>query len=459
MTLTVGSLCSGAAQLDAAVAQVLPTRHAWFAENDPAASRALAHRHPAVPNLGDITTVNWADTEPVDILTAGFPCQDLSLAGKRAGLKPGNRSGLWRWVAHVIAVKRPPLVVLENVRGLLSARAHSDMEPCPWCVGDDPERVVLRALGAVLGDLAVIGYDATWYGLHASDVGAAHPRFRVFVVATPTDAEGQRHGHPGSAFLQGMASAAVGGAVRPAGGVTLLPTPAARLGDRWGAPNADTAARRMYDEGRRNLEDAIALLPTPAARVSGRGGGYTDQPGRPLSETILRVAPLDPSVALLPTPRATDGSKGGPNQRGSSGDLMLPSAVTLLPTPTVADSRGSRNATAGRRDDASENWSPGWSLSDVAYADRWGEYAPAIARWEHVLGRPAPDPTEPGSKGQPRLAARFAEWFMGWPDGWVTAVPGLTRNDQLRIIGNGVVPQQAAHALRLLLNLHFGGAA
>jgi hypothetical protein len=78
---------------------------------------------------------------------------------------------------------------------------------------------------------------------------------------------------------------------------------------------------------------------------------------------------LDDAVALLPTPRATDGEKGGPNQRGSSGDLMLSSAAMLLPTPTVADSRGSRNATAGRSDPKGSTNHNGWTLTDVFWAD------------------------------------------------------------------------------------------
>jgi DNA (cytosine-5)-methyltransferase 1 len=80
----------------------------------------------------------------------------------------------------------------------------------------------------------------------------------------------------------------------------------------------------------------------------------------------------------------------------------------------------------------------------------WGAYGPAVARWER-LTRPAPSPTERGRNGQPRLSPAFVEWLMGLPTGWVTDVPGLTRNEQLKALGNGVVPQQAAHALRLLL--------
>lgn len=85
-------------------------------------------------------------------------------------------------------------------------------------------------------------------------------------------------------------------------------------------------------------------------------------------------------------------------------------------------------------------------------ATNWGQYEPAIRRWEAVT-RPAPAPTEPNKNGNPRLAAAFSEWMMGWPQGWVTAVPGISRNDALRIIGNGVCPQQAIHALQWLLHI------
>jgi DNA (cytosine-5)-methyltransferase 1 len=82
----------------------------------------------------------------------------------------------------------------------------------------------------------------------------------------------------------------------------------------------------------------------------------------------------------------------------------------------------------------------------------WGIYGPAIARWETVTGRQAPMPTAPGRDGTPRLSAQFTEWMMGLPDGWVTdPALGLSRNQQIRALGNGVVPQQAALALDVLL--------
>lgn len=83
---------------------------------------------------------------------------------------------------------------------------------------------------------------------------------------------------------------------------------------------------------------------------------------------------------------------------------------------------------------------------------QWGKYGPAIHHWEN-LTRTAPSPTEPNRNGKPRLNPAFSEWMMGWPAGWVTDVPGISRSDALRIIGNGVVPLQAEAAIRWLLNV------
>lgn len=388
----LGSLCTGYGGLDLAAEAVLgPLEHVWHAELDPHASKVLAHHWPGVPNLGDLTAVDWAQVEPVDVLTAGFPCQDVSCAGQRAGLKPGTRTGVWSHIAHAIGILRPPLVLLENVEGLLSARAHSDVEPCPWCLGDIDPDLVVRALGAVLADLAGLGFDAEWTTVSAADVGAPHRRKRVFIVAWPADAPRPR--------LETWRQGRTGGSA---------PTDAASVGHGDAGPQG--------------------VGGVPAAAVT--GGAGADR------------------MTLLPTPRATDGTKGGPNQRGSSGDLMLPSAdVQLLPTPTAA--HHTRNATVDR--DPADAGHSGWTLNDVAHTDRWGDYALAIARWEHVLGRPAPDPTEPGRNGQPRLAAAFVEWLMGLSAGWVVDL--LDRNPALKCLGNGVVWQQAAHAYAELLGV------
>ena len=115
---------------------------------------------PGPPGLGDITVTDWSRVPAVDVITAGFPCQDISCAGKRAGLTEGTRSVIWVHVAEAVRVLHPRLVVVENVAALRT-----------------------RGLDRVLGDLAEAGYDAVWRCVRASDVGAPHRRERLFLLA------------------------------------------------------------------------------------------------------------------------------------------------------------------------------------------------------------------------------------------------------------------------------------
>lgn len=356
--MKTGSVCTGYGGLDMAVHAVLGGELAWAADIDPGASAIIAHRFPAAPNLGDITVVDWSAVEPVDVLTAGFPCQDVSCAGGRAGLRQGNRTGVWAYVARAIDELRPSLVVLENVRGLLSAGADSDLESCPWCVGDDREHA-LRALGAVLGDLAELGFDAEWLGLPASSIGACHERWRQFIIAWPSaqDADG-----------------AAGRERRPA------------------APGQAEGWRPRPDTGRR--------------------GGVP--------------APAPAGLRLLPTPAARDWKSGASNLMERNSRPLNEFAVNMLGHIRQPDAQ--------------------WIAADGT------DYGPAIRHWEQVTGHGAPCPTEAGGRGARRMSARFAEWMQGLDPGWVTDVPGLARDDQIRAIGNGVVRQQAATALRVLLD-------
>jgi DNA (cytosine-5)-methyltransferase 1 len=279
----IGSLFSGYEGLGMAVQSVLGGDIAWVSDIDPGACKILAHRYPDVPNIGDITTVDWTAVEPVDVLTGGFPCQDVSSAGKRAGLNNETRSGLWAQMARAIAETRPPLVVAENVRGLLSACALSELEPCPRCLGDEsqPHRPVLRALGRVLGDLAELGYDARWGGLRAADVGAPHGRFRVFVVAWPAEyaageglqgAAGRRvqHSLPGAGHRGHAATNPHGDAVREQP-VTLSGRGSASLA---GLAGADAPA----DSDRNGLGGLEELHGIP--RTGGEGGSDRDDADR-----------------------------------------------------------------------------------------------------------------------------------------------------------------------------------
>jgi DNA (cytosine-5)-methyltransferase 1 len=191
LSLRIGSLFSGYGGLDLAVEQVTGATVAWHCEWESAPSAILAHHWPGVPNFHDVSKVDWASVEPVDILTGGFPCQDVSLAGRRRGLAEGTRSGLWSSFAEAISAIRPSLVCIENVRGLLSGRADSGLGFPDELLEYANGRPLLNAAGAVLGELASLGYDAEWATVRASEAGALHRRERVFILAYP---RGERDG-------------------------------------------------------------------------------------------------------------------------------------------------------------------------------------------------------------------------------------------------------------------------
>lgn len=374
VSLTHGSLFTGYGGLDLAVNAAFGSETIWTSDINPGVGRIIASRFPGVPNLGDITQVDWSTVRRPSILSGGSPCQDLSTAGARAGMVDGTRSNLWVAMREAIAHLEPTYVVWENVRGALSARAESNLGWTEGLLDGRPQEALpkkedhaLRALGRVLGDLADLGYDARWVCLRASDVGACHRRERVFVLAHPK-------GHP------------------------------------W--------RQRVGDPRPARLTTPRRLLPTPTANL-GRNGGGQDAEKRRAGGHAVSIEDVAISLPKLPpTPRASDGTHGGPNSRGSKGDLALPAAA----------------------------------------CQDFGEYGEAIARHEQTFGHAAPSPTELGKKGAPRLAARFAEWMMCLPDGWVTDPTiwdGMTdtaaRNAQLHALGNGVVPPQAYAALSFLL--------
>ena len=196
--MRIGSICTGYGGLDMAVQHVLGGEVAWTSDISTGACKLAAHRWPGIPNLGDITTVAWNTVPAVDIICGGTPCQDVSLAGRRAGMTAGTRSNLWESMREAIHVIKPSIVVWENVPGARSARAASagDLESEPGRVGDPDGQPVLRALGRVLGDLAGLGFNAEWRSIRASDVGACHRRERVFVLAWHPDRIADARGWP-----------------------------------------------------------------------------------------------------------------------------------------------------------------------------------------------------------------------------------------------------------------------
>ena len=300
--MRLGSLCSGYGGLETGISQVLDIQPVWCSEIDKDASKVLAAHDPSVPNLGDLTVLDWHQVEPVDIICAGFPCQPFSHAGKRLGAD--DERAIFQYIADGISVLRPGLVVLENVPGILTLGGVS-----------------------VIGTLTGLGYNCRWGIVRASDTGAPHRRARWFCIAEPADA-------------------------------AFLPGPYVRKG--------------AIDDG------------NPA-----------ELPRQPRGSNCI-AADAD----------ADDGRREG-----------------------VRSERGLATATIEPRT-----------------AHRFGAYEPAVERWERILGRPAPAPTD--SRG---LRPEFVEWMMGLSEGWVCGDDlGLSRTAALKMLGNGVVPAQAALALTLL---------
>lgn len=164
---------------------------------------------------------------------------------------------------------------------------------------------------------------------------------------------------------------------------------------------------------------------------------------------------------LLPTPDTGQTPNGHGRRGGRPGNgHQSGSVASLLPTPQAHDAKGAKSAdqvaamrASGAGGMANLNETAEHHLADGTF----GPYADAVARWERIT-RPAPPPTEPRPNGKPRLNAAFSEWMMGIPAGHVTAVPGVSRAESLRCIGNGVVPQQGAEALRRMFSVMPGSS-
>jgi len=166
--MRVGSLFSGIGGLDLGL-EWAGMEIAWQVEIDPFCRLILEKHWPNVPKYGDIRQVRGDELEPVDLIAGGFPCQPVSVAGKKKGT--ADERWLWPEFARIVRVVRPRYVLVENVPGLLV-----------W------------GMGEVLGDLAEMGYDAEWFVFPARAVGAAHLRERIFIFAHPpgTGLEGCR---------------------------------------------------------------------------------------------------------------------------------------------------------------------------------------------------------------------------------------------------------------------------
>jgi len=348
--MKIGSLCTGYGGLDMAVEAFFDAETIWTCEFDKYASQVIEKRINK-PNHGDLKTTDWTKVEPIDILTAGYPCQPFSHAGSRKGAD--DERHLWPYIKEIIGILRPRFIVLENVRG------HFGL-----------------GFREVLGDLAILRYDATWRLVRASDVGAPHRRERLFILAYPTSERFQN---------------------------------SLRSGESNGLEQSNSIKHSNTNGQRRPLV--------------GVGVGEIRNQGQPqfiVSELVKEIATNTNSDARPQSRRAGGELRTesiglrGRQDKGQAGSESRSSRQT---TSDTNDKRNFRNLSGLRRRFTSR--------SDM-----------------HSLN--VPSPLDEG-----KLNAKFVEYMMGLPDGWVTDI-GLSRSQQLKILGNGVVPQQAEYALELL---------
>ncbi len=193
-----------------------------------------------------------------------------------------------------------------------------------------------------------------------------------------------------------------------------------------------------------NLREAVIHnLPTPTTRDYKDGAEPHERDGIIQTDTVARTV-FNSGEIVLPTPTTNGNDRKGPNYQSAGILQELEIANGILPKEYKDWNHAKEKV----------KWAEpieGQTKTKLDSETNWGKFEPAIRRWEEVLGRPAPSPTKPdGKDGAHRLSSAFTEWMMGVPEGWITDC-GLKRNEELKACGNGVVPQQAELALRILL--------
>lgn len=282
------------------------------------------------------------------------------------------------------------------------ARALRVLRPRYVVLENVPGIVAAGELARVAGDLAALGYRFAWACVGAAEVGAPHRRERIFIVAV-TD---------------------TGGEARPlrSGSCTIR-----TRGVRRQRPDNDAVAASAHSDG-----EPVGRQPADERDLARAGQ-------KPLSRTG-RVA-TDPP-----------GDRRGQGEPEPTGQQWRPDAEFRVAPAAGVDGRRRRGHEGeARRERVGQATAERGRESRV----EWGAYGAAIRRWEHILGRPAPAPTQVGKRGGAQLSPWFVEHMMGLDEGHVCAVPRLSRIEQLRLLGNGVVPQQSALGTALLLG-HLG---
>ena len=351
----IGSLCTGYGGLDMAVEAVFDAETVWVSEIDKYASQVIKERF-WVTNHGDLKTINWHEVEPIDILTAGYPCQPFSHAGERKGLN--DERHIFPYILEAISILRPRYAIMENVRGHLTL-----------------------GFKEVLKGLAEVGYDAKWRIVRASDVGAPHQRARLFIIAEPANTNSIRTNMGEVQATQGS----------------------------QGQSQSESCQCCAVTANTNSFGQQIQIARKYTGKQELASDGNTQTVTNTDSHACEESRRTDRSIQST-TSEIIDGS-----DRSIDGNCC---ATDCNPNNQCVTHN--------------------WTMSQLGRR--------FATRCEMRLQR-TPNPLDL----EGRLNAVFVEYMMGLPEGWVTDL-GFSRAQQLKMLGNGVVPQQAEYAIHQLLN-------
>lgn len=423
------SLFSGVGALDAAVEAAFGATVVAHCEADPYCRRVLARHWPEVPCFDDVRTLTAADVGAIDCICGGFPCTDLSVAGKQEGLQ-ASRSGLWWEYLRLVRELRPGVVVIENVPPLYRK---------------------LEWRRQVEGPLVALGYQVIWTLCKASDVGAPHRRERTFALAVLPGSRvpqvpqvprtGEHYPTPVVRDYKGLRGA--GSLLR--GGPPGLPDVVA-----WPTPRSEdsesTGAHRGVPD---TLTSAVRLYPTPTCGDAKSAGNRSDTE-LTLTDVVVR------GKGLWTTPTARDGNGAGTVPAAEGADALATQAAQWA-TPAASEAhQGYQRRHAGAKGTQvslsteildGEGCAPtGKGASIAALNPAWVETLVGLpVGYTEAEGQPMridPMPPWPAGRGQPQ---------HNWePPRTIAPKTGKDRRKRLMALGNIVVPQQAILALSRL---------
>lgn len=301
---TFGSLFAGIGGIDLGLERAGWTGR-WQVEYEPFCQRVLAKHWPDIPRYGDIKDVDWSTVEPVDLIAGGFPCQPVSIAGRK--LAQADDRWLWPEFARAIRALRPRYVLVENVTNLLGVERGT-------------------AFGEVVGDLASLGYDAEWDCIPAAAVGAPHLRDRIWIVATSralADDAWERAGRSRERTLDGGAVGRGDDVERPNGDAGVADADAIRRNGWTGEPGP--GGWRQPVDGCHSLADPDDSGPQGHGRLGYLGIGASQRLARSRRDAVEGQWESEPDVG-----RVAHGVPARVDRLRALGNAVVPQVVEFI---------------------------------------------------------------------------------------------------------------------------------